>query len=55
MYINNFIIESSIQKEYTELEKARMSYKTLTPTELHMKDSVFAFTGAKLSDYQERK
>lgn len=55
MYINNFIIESSIQKEYTELEKARMSYKTLTPTELYMKDSVFAFTGAKLSDYQGKK
>ena len=55
MYINNFIIESSIQKEYTELEKARMKYITLTPDELYLSDEVFAFTGAKLSDYQGKK
>lgn len=55
MYINNFIIESSIQKEYTELEKARMKYITLTPDELYLNNTVFAFTGAKLSDYQGKK
>ena len=55
MYINNFIIESSIQKEYTELEKTRMKYYTLTPDDLYVHDAVFSFSGAKLSDYQGKK
>ena len=55
MYIDNFIIESSVEKEFSEIEKARMKYLTLTPEDLFMNKETFHFTGAKLSDYQGEK